>query len=719
MQEEKQERNLTSPSMEGHSSPRQSGQEAASPPATELQTDDVNPSHQRQDNKVCLDVHGTDSNSPQNRRNPLLEAARNGDASAMSELLSSNHPDVDVQDPFTLETPLMIGAKLGHLNIVQQCLAANANVDILSIDVATALLYAVKPGFTAIVQALLEAHANVHIADSHGDTAIKLAVRNHHAEIAWLLYDHGAESIDVDGFASHYRFMSVDDPKMNGDIQAQLCQAAADGDLPVVQRLLQAGIDANSVSKDEQTPLLLACFHNHDAVIKELLEYGADVNCTDWLGRSPLYHAVKHGDYALASTLIALGATADPVDKLGWSPLLIAARFGFVDIVELLVDNHASQSRTNLGQDARELAKEKGHDAVVNVLDAKLESYRMQGIADLEASDYEATMRLLVEFIHAVDSPEPCDALLAKGKGPDAVGNVLDAKLESYRIQGISALEALDFETAVHSFSELIHAVDSPEPRDVLLRCQALVGQGDVPFALVDAQSYMEYPGEKTTDGFAFIGDLYFREAPMFRAMDAYKAGLDLDPQHAACQAGVAKIWLTKDVERVFVDDALRLLNDQALYQEWCEDDRDFSAKVNQIVVNPRVYDARDMRLEILKLILQHLLATDPLDIVQSSLREVPMRETLPDKAAITQAFENEIALFVSLASDASTVACLGDKNILTMIRHIQEDPTALWTTYWMDASMASIVNLLFQDVENEDDVFVLVETQDDDEHLS
>ncbi|KAH9110309.1 hypothetical protein AeMF1_014833 [Aphanomyces euteiches] len=662
MQEEKQERNLTSPSMEGHSSPRQSGQEAASPPATELQTDDVNPSHQRQDNKVCLDVHGTDSNSPQNRRNPLLEAARNGDASAMSELLSSNHPDVDVQDPFTLETPLMIGAKLGHLNIVQQCLAANANVDILSIDGATALLYAVKPGFTAIVQALLEAHANVHIADSHGDTAIKLAVRNHHAEIAWLLYDHGAESIDVDGFDS-YRFMSVDDPKMNGDIQAQLCQAAADGDLPVVQRLLQAGIDANSVSKDEQTPLLLACFHNHDAVIKELLEYGADVNCTDWLGRSPLYHAAKHGEYALASTLIALGATADPVDKLGWSPLLIAARFGFVDIVELLVDNHASQSRRNIiGKNARELAKGEVHDAVVNVL---------------------------------------------------------DAQLESYRIRRIAALEASNFDTAAHSFGELMLKVDSPEPCDVLLRCQALVRQGDVPFALVDAQSYMQYPGDKTADGFAFIGDLYFREAPMFRAMDAYKAGLDLDPQHAVCLAGVAKIWLTKDIERVFVDDALRLLNDHALYQEWCEDDHDFSAKVNQIVVNPRVYDARDMRLEILKLILQHLLATDPLDIVQSSLREVPMRETLPDEAAITQAFENEIALFVSLASDASTVACLGDKNILTMIRHIQEDPTALWTTYWMDASMASIVNLLFQDAANEDDVFVLVETQDDDEHLS
>ncbi|KAG9411481.1 hypothetical protein AC1031_017115 [Aphanomyces cochlioides] len=630
-------------SVDGESFVSTSKRPGGSSTSSDRATDDENPSRQRQCNK--------------DRRNPLLEAARNGDASAMSGLLSSNHPNVDVQDPFTLETPLMIGAKLGHLNIVQQCLAANANVNIVSIDGATALLYAVKPGFTTIVQALLDAQANVHVEDYHGDTAIKLAVSNHHAEIAWLLYDHGAERIDADSFNS-YRFMSVDDPKMNGDIQAQLCQAAADGDLPVVQRLLQAGIDANSVSKDEQTPLLLACFHKHDAVIKELLEYGADVNCTDWLGRSPLFHAAKHGDYALASTLIALGATADPVDELGWSPLLIAARFGFVDIVQLLVDNHASQK----WEECKRACQGEGHGAVVNVLDAKLESYRIQRIAALEASDFEA---------------------------------------------------------AVHSFSELIHAVNSPEPCDVLLRCRALVGQGDVPFALVDTQSYMQYPGGKTADGFAFIGDLYFREAPMFRAMDAYKAGLDLDPQHAACQAGVAKIWMTKDVERVFVDDALRLLNDHALYEEWCEDDHDFSPKVNQVVVNPRVYDARDMRHEILKLILQHLLAADPLDIVQSTLREVPMRETLPDKSAITQVFENEIALFASLASDASTVAFLGDKNILAMIRHIQEDPTALWTKYWMDASMASIMNLLFQDTANEDDAFVLVESQDDDEHLS
>ncbi|KAG9411464.1 hypothetical protein AC1031_017099 [Aphanomyces cochlioides] len=328
----------------------------------------------------------------------------------------------------------MLAAKLGCLDIVQQCLAAGANVDHVSANGATALMYAAKAGFTAITQVLLDARANVHVVDNRGETAIKLAVRRGHSNIAWLLFDHGAMYVDEEDY-ERASYRSRTNREASGEMQAQLCHAAAIGDLPVVRRMLTAGIDVNVVDDEKSTPLLLACFRRHDEIIQELLEYGPNVNSSNKFGFTPLYHAAAHSNFPLASTLLALGAAVDTADKFGWTPVMIAARNGYADVVQLLLDSNASPSRRNqMGKTARDIAFSKGHDYVVAVLDA-------------------------------------C--------------------LESYRAKGISALEALDFQAAVDSFSELIHAVNPPLPFDVFQRCQAWDGLGCASLVLDDAKAYL------------------------------------------------------------------------------------------------------------------------------------------------------------------------------------------------------------------------------------
>ena len=59
---------------------------------------------------------------------------------------------------------------------------------------------------------------------------------------------------------------------------AALCQAAADNDLPTLQRLVDAGADVNGVGKDDNTPLIRAVFKNRLEAAQFLLDHGAQVD---------------------------------------------------------------------------------------------------------------------------------------------------------------------------------------------------------------------------------------------------------------------------------------------------------------------------------------------------------------------------------------------------------------------------------------------------------
>eukprot|EP00730_Choanoeca_flexa_P002498 TRINITY_DN11070_c0_g2_i7.p2 TRINITY_DN11070_c0_g2~~TRINITY_DN11070_c0_g2_i7.p2 ORF type:complete len:187 (+),score=39.37 TRINITY_DN11070_c0_g2_i7:66-626(+) len=57
-----------------------------------------------------------------------------------------------------------------------------------------------------------------------------------------------------------------------------LGQAAVDGAVQEVKRLLYNGVDPNVMTQDGHFPLTLAAFWGHEAVVEALLEHGADVN---------------------------------------------------------------------------------------------------------------------------------------------------------------------------------------------------------------------------------------------------------------------------------------------------------------------------------------------------------------------------------------------------------------------------------------------------------
>lgn len=92
------------------------------------------------------------------------------------------------------------------------------------------------------------------------------------------------------------RYLNADTPEARKVKGVALCWAAGQGDVALVQRLLDAGADINAMSDDKQTPLVCAMerrvweeSHTTDdgaprrylAVMRLLLSRGADVTAKD------------------------------------------------------------------------------------------------------------------------------------------------------------------------------------------------------------------------------------------------------------------------------------------------------------------------------------------------------------------------------------------------------------------------------------------------------
>lgn len=129
---------------------------------------------------------------------------------------------------------------------------------------------------------------------------------------------------------------------------------------------------ANKVDEYSRTPLMwLAYANNADAkfttesdakrvpMIEVLVAAGADLNTVDKDGWSALMWASWSGLTSVSAKLIELGADYKVVDKNGNTALMIAAQSGHAEIVKNLLDKGADRLAKNFSQKtAKELAEE-------------------------------------------------------------------------------------------------------------------------------------------------------------------------------------------------------------------------------------------------------------------------------------------------------------------------------------------------------------------------
>jgi ankyrin repeat protein len=110
-------------------------------------------------------------------------------------------------------------------------------------------------------------------------------------------------------------------------------------DARTVQALLQRGFDPNTRDPKGQHGLFLALREPSPKVARTLIDWPqTEVEARSAEDESPLMMAALKGQVELARLLIARGAD---VNKPGWAPLHYAATHGHLDVMQLLLDEHA------------------------------------------------------------------------------------------------------------------------------------------------------------------------------------------------------------------------------------------------------------------------------------------------------------------------------------------------------------------------------------------
>jgi ankyrin repeat protein len=239
--------------------------------------------------------------------NPVVEAARRGDATAVRALIAKR---VNVNEPAKDgSTALLWAAYHSDVAMARALIAAGAKVDTANKYGVTPLLQASRTGDTPVIQALLRAGADPKQTHPEGETPLMAASHAGSVDAVRLLLEAGADVNAADAYQQ----------------QTALMWAAAEGHAAVVQALLDARADPNRTARittlEERkhadhatggfTALMFAVRNGHEDVARALIKGGADPKLTNGDKVTALTVAIVNDRFDLASTLLDLGADAN------------------------------------------------------------------------------------------------------------------------------------------------------------------------------------------------------------------------------------------------------------------------------------------------------------------------------------------------------------------------------------------------------------------------
>ena len=106
-------------------------------------------------------------------------------------------------------------------------------------------------------------------------------------------------------------------------------------------------IDVNLASRQNETPLMMACIKGHLKLVKELIKRGADVNREGW---TPLHYAASADTpqtLDIIKLLLEENAYIDAASPNGTTPLMMAAQYSSEAVVKLLLEEGADITLRN------------------------------------------------------------------------------------------------------------------------------------------------------------------------------------------------------------------------------------------------------------------------------------------------------------------------------------------------------------------------------------
>jgi len=290
-------------------------------------------------NGAAVDAQST------NLSTPLHLASTNGHLSVV-QLLIDCHADVDKCNK-NQQRSLHQAAAYGRLDVVHLLIKFGSNPNTQDINGSTPLHTAAHNGHLNILELLLESGADVDARNGQNQTALDVALVRRNHQVARYLANHiGVDMTPLDEnppLDAAFAFVGMAENTIipGGLSRTSLHFASAEGNVEVVQSLLDKGADVNERNAEHESALYVASDEGKLEVVKLLIKYGAEVDLPNKFGFTPLHAASHLGHRDIAELLLDHGANIDTQDQELLSPLHAASWNGEPEIVRLLLERGA------------------------------------------------------------------------------------------------------------------------------------------------------------------------------------------------------------------------------------------------------------------------------------------------------------------------------------------------------------------------------------------
>lgn len=191
---------------------------------------------------VCMSMHAVRPEGAVRLMATLRRAIQEGHEGVVLQLLDADPELLESRD-YLDDTPLIVAARLGHLEIVKLLVERGAESNATGFGAKSALHCAATNGYEEIVAFLLSQGAEVHARQRQGWTPLMCASSWGHVGVVRRLLTHmGGEGLN----------------QRAADDKTALHHAAARGKGEVVRLLLLCGADPSLMDNEGRTPRALA-----------------------------------------------------------------------------------------------------------------------------------------------------------------------------------------------------------------------------------------------------------------------------------------------------------------------------------------------------------------------------------------------------------------------------------------------------------------------------
>lgn len=158
----------------------------------------------------------------------------------------------------------------------------------------------------------------------------------------------------------------MDPNTVNEKGEPALITAAREGSPPVVKALIQARVRINVKNEFGDTPIMIAALKGNLPMVRLLREAGAEINQPGW---TPLLYAASNGNDAVVEYLLSSGADLALAAPNGVTPVMLAVHANKADTVKLLISyGFDLTARNDKGETALLWAKKREYKDIEQIL---------------------------------------------------------------------------------------------------------------------------------------------------------------------------------------------------------------------------------------------------------------------------------------------------------------------------------------------------------------